>query len=333
MNKNHNIEIEKIFTGKRILVTGATGLIGYNLIKRLSAVKDIEIIAMGRSVERLSTTFSTMPVKIIAHDISQPLDISLGHIDFIFHAASPTDSSTINEKPVDVISANLTGVINCLEYIRNQKDGKVIIFSSVTVYSKNGSSEVALEDDTTHADNLDSSYAPYSESKRMVEVIARAYNKQYGTNVVIARLSTVYGFSPNPAASAFFSFIFKALAGQDIIVHTKGLPRRDNIYVDDAIDALLMICALQTPICVYNISSNGDLNNYAAVDEIAEIISTEARKMHNQPIRVIYETQQTRPEGLRLSNTKLKSEGWNISTSLESGIRNTIEKYRNCINQ
>lgn len=326
-NHKNNIDAANTFAAKRVLVTGATGLIGYNLINRLIAVPDIEIIAMARSAQRLESTFAEMPVKTIAHDITQPLDPSLGHLDFIFHAASPTSGIAIRETPVDVISANLSGVTNCLEYIRHQHDGKVVIFSSVTVYAKNGDAHIAVEDHTADAENLGSPSAPYSESKRMTEVIARAYNRQYGTDITIARLSTVYGYSPNPADSAFFEFISKAIAGQDIAVHTHGLPRRDNIYVDDAINALLLLCAMPSTLSIYNISSNGDLHNYASIDEIAEIIALEATSMHDQPIRVIYETRQDRPEGIRLANARLKTHGWEISTSLKDGIRRTIKKY------
>lgn len=320
------------FQNKRVLITGATGLLGSNLVEHCLSHGCSTVYAMGRNKKRLQETFgSRNNLILIEHDIATPIPSELGQLDYIFHAASPISGAVITSSPVDVINANLQGTINCLEYLKKQKSGRMVVFSSATVYA--GSTKdilVATEDCTQHSIPIDSPNAPYAESKRMIEVIANAYTQQYGIEALIARFSYLYGYSPNAAGTAFYEFIFKALRGQSIIMNKRGLPRRDNIYIDDAVDALLCLCNAGAWGGTYNISSCGDGANYAAIDEIAETIAHEANLLNGTDIKVQYVSDAIvpRPEGMKLDNTKLKSFGWCIRTDLREGIKRTLEKYK-----
>lgn len=188
---------------------------------------------------------------------------------------------------------------------------------------------MAIEENTSVADCIDAPNAPYSESKRMIEVVANAYHKQYQVDVLIARFSYVYGYSKNAAKTAFYEFINKALSGENIVMNKSGLSRRDNIYVEDAVGGLLHLCEQGVSGDVFNVSSNGDMGNYAAVDEMAQIIAINANKLRCDA-RVMVEFKKEsheRKEGLRLSNEKIKSTGWAISTSIEEGIYKTMKAY------
>lgn len=320
------------FKNKKVLVTGATGLIGFHIVEKLLMV-GTTVIALGRNKEKLCSTFSGGHtyglLKYVEHDISHPLPKEVGAVDYIFHAASPISGEIIKTRPLDVIESNLSGTINCLEYLKSQGHGKMVVFSSATVYSVDTPSHIAHESETSIADCIDAPNAPYSESKRMIEVIANAYHKQYQVDVLVVRFSYVYGFSKHPAKTAFYEFINKALAGEDIVMNKSGLSRRDNIYVEDAVDGLLHLCQDGKEGEVYNISSNGDEGNYAAVDEMAGIIAQNANKLvANSRVKVTFKEQgQNRKGGLRLSNEKIKETGWSISTSLEDGIYKTMKEY------
>lgn len=320
------------FAHKRILVTGATGLLGSHIVDACLRSGCSVVYAMARQEKKLTATFGRRENLVcIAHDVAQAIPQHLGHLDFIFHAASPIAGSLIKSHPVDVISANVTGTTNCLEYLKQQGSGRMIIFSSATVYGGGGgAAPVVSEARTEHADVVDSPNAPYAESKRMVEVIAHAYRKQYGVDSLIARFSYLYGYSANPADSAFYEFIFKALRGENLNLNKSGLPRRDNIYIDDAVDALLHLCRLGVWGETYNISSCGDGGNYAAIDEIAEIIANEVNRINPSSVRVCYrtESQGSRGAGLCLDNAKLKQTGWALRVGLREGIRETLLKYK-----
>lgn len=321
------------FKGKVVLITGATGLIGSHIAKSLLSLDEVKIIVIGRSQEKLKKTFldyvSLNKIYCLEHDVSFPLPLSLGKIDYIFHAASPISSESIKTQPLDVINSNLSGTINCLEYLKKQNSGTMVVFSSATVYSVNDPSHVAVESKTNMADSIDSPNAPYSESKRMIEVIANAYHKQFNVDTIIARFSYVYGYSANPAKTAFYEFINKAMSGEDLTLNKSSLPRRDNIYVDDAVRGLLHLCEIGASGETYNISSNADLGNYAAIDEIAESIVREANKINGTNIRVIYKSDDgERLEGLRLDNSKMKSTDWRVMTTLDEGIERTLLNYK-----
>lgn len=324
---------------KRILVTGATGLIGSNLVDRLIQHNNT-IYVTGRNEGKLEFSFSdylsTGRLILIEHDAAEPLPQDIDNIDYIFHAAGPMERDVVMNRPVSVVLPNLLGTINCLDFLRKQevvtgKKGRLIVFSSVTVYSNQTSEDyTAVESDTTHAISLDQPYACYAESKRMAEVIARSYNHQYGIDMVIARFSTVYGYCRNIPNTAFFEFINNALNGKDIILNGVGMPRRDNIYVADAINGLITIALKGESGEAYNISSNGDNGNYAAVDEIAKIITKKVASIDgSDPVKVILPKEnEVRKPGLKLSNEKLKSLGWSVETSHNDGIAKTIERLK-----
>ena len=321
------------FEGKTVLVTGATGLIGSHIVGKLLNLGNVRVIAVGRNKAKISSTFedyrNTDKLECVEHDIASSLPSVVGHVDYIFHAASPISGEIIKTRPLDVINSNLAGTINCLEYLRQQGFGKMVVFSSATVYSVDEPTHIAKEDNTSVADCIDAPNAPYSESKRMIEVIANAYHKQYNVDVLIARFSYVYGYSKNAAKTAFYEFINRALAGEDIVMNKSGLSRRDNIYVEDAVDGLLYLCNKGINGDVFNISSNGDKGNYAAVDEMAQIIAKDANRLiDNASVSVKFKEQGAeRKEGLRLSNDKIKATGWTVSTSIEDGIYKTMKEY------
>lgn len=322
---------------KRILITGATGLIGSNLAERLLQDGNT-LYVTGRNKKKLDATFAEYldagMLHTVEHDASDSIPTEIKDIDYIFHAAGPMERDVVMNKPVSVLMPNIVGTINCLEFLKKQeeetaKKGRMIVFSSVTVYSNPTNEDyTAVESDTTHAISLDQAYACYAESKRMSEVIAQSYRRQYGLDIVIARFSTVYGYCKNIPNTAFFEFINKAMTGENITLNGSGMPRRDNIYVDDAINGLLTIAEKGESGEAYNISSNGDLGNFAAIDEIAEQIAEASAEIKKQdPLAVLKPSIVCeRKPGLKLSNDKLKQLGWKPLNCHFDGLKMTILK-------
>lgn len=328
-----------IFENKNVLITGATGLLGTYLVKKLLEFDNCRIIALGRNIQKLKDVFDGYPLServiLMEGDVAVEFPLINESIDFIFHAASPISGDTIRNNPVNVIKPNIIGTINCLEYLRKEKEdtgreGMMIVFSSATVYANTTDQDVRVtEKETSIADTLDAVNAPYSESKRMAEVIARSYVKQYGINVLIARFGYLYGYSKYAPNTAFYEFIHKSMNGENLMLNSTGAPKRDNIYVEDAIEGLLCLCEKGISGESYNISSGGDKNNFAAIDEIANAIVCAINKnIKGFDVKVSFrEKVEGRKPGLMLDNTKLKSLGWSIKHSLTDGVEKTIKAY------
>ncbi|MCL2792128.1 MAG: NAD(P)-dependent oxidoreductase [Spirochaetaceae bacterium] len=334
---------------KTFLVTGATGLIGSNIINKLLGMKNAHIIALSRSETKQKEMFSKHinngSLECVAKDIGTDFDLPSitrnSPVDVIFHAASPISGKIITECPVDVIKPNLLATTSLLDGLVDQKhktgiNGRLIIFSSATVYGVNSQSDITVsEPDTQCSDGLNSGNAPYAESKRMTEVIARAYVKQYNVDAVIARLGWVYGATLYPPETAMFEFINNALRCEDIRFKSSGMPRRDNIHVDDAVSGLFTLMENGEAGDAYNISSGGALGNFAAIDEIAEIIAKVSCEELSNKIKVIYESQpaQSRKPGIIMGNSKLGALGWKPTVGLYEGLKNTVlgqKEYNTC---
>ena len=329
------------FSGKTILVTGATGLIGSNLIDTLMKIEGVKVIALSLTEEKLKRSFKKYigneNFRYIARDISLGLEDIEETIDICFHAAGSTEGSKVSNYPVDIIMPNLIGIKNCCDFMvsqyKNKKiKGRLILFSSATIYANNTNEDLVVkEEDTNYTEALNGNNASYSQSKRMVEVIAQAYKKQFDIDFVTARFSYVYGSTVSIPNTAFFEFIKKSIRREDIVINKANTPRRDNIYVDDVVKALLIISEKGISGETYNVSSNQEKGNYLAIDEIASIIAEVSNdyysKMENfrNISAILNETTSKRNPGLILDNGKLKELGWNVETDFREGIRKTIE--------
>ena len=321
------------FSGKRVLITGATGLIGSHLVKLLLD-EGATVIAHGRTEGKLKKVFENNlkneKFSYVIGNISEKIPEIVGEVDYIFHAASPISGTEIKFKPVDTISTNIDGTINCLQYLKQQGHGRMIVFSSATVYGNQFMENITVtEEETDKADALHTANTPYSESKRMIEVLARAYATQYEVDSVIVRIGYVYGYSNPRPNTAFYEFIGKAISGDDITLNNSGMGRRDNIHVNDVVNGLLLVAEKGITGESYNISSNGDAGNFRAIDEIAEVIASVVNKLDTQKSvkAVIKPYEGERKPGMKLDNKKAKELGWDIKVGLEDGITETIKEY------
>lgn len=322
---------------KTALITGATGLIGSYLAKRLLE-EGARVIAVGRNGRKLKDVFqdklNDTNFSYVEADIVSKIPDEIGKVDFIFHAASPIAGQEVRELPVNVIEANLFGVKNCLEYLKRQKEerghiGRLIVFSSVTVYGSGFvTKELVTEDDTYMTESLSSPSASYCESKRMVEVMAQAYCRQYDVDSVIVRIGYVYGYTKCCPNTAFYNFIDKAINGKEIVLKYSNLARRDNIYITDVINALVTVCLKGQKGEAYNISSAGEKGNYKAIDEIAVLIADSVETQTGNHIEVIRKQDRDgRKRGIVIDNQKLKGLGWVLEVDIEDGLRKTIQQY------
>lgn len=328
---------EKEFSQQTVLVTGATGLIGEHLCRRLIQ-EGARVIALSRSEEKLKTCFGDLlesgGFRYIAQDVLAPF-VTDETVDVIFHAAGPIASDIIRNRPMEVIAPNLFGTDHLLTFLRKQKEtrgvsGKMVLCSSATVYANPTDQDICVkEEDACYTDGLQAYNAAYAQSKRMMEVMADAYYRQFGVDNVIARLSYVYGPAAFKANTAFYEFLDKASRGDVITVNNPCMEKRDWIYIDDAVDGLLLLSRLPASERVFNVSSGGEGNSFLAADEIAAIAANIYNKNHPDapnPSRVLYNesAEGKRKPGIMLDHSKIKRYGFRLKNDIYAGIAKTM---------
>lgn len=234
--------------GRRILVSGATGLIGSTVIRVLLAYAETarqrpHILALVRSREKAERVFGRElgeKMDYIVGDVTKPMAID-GPVDYMIHGASQTSSRSFVNEPVETIQTALCGTVNLLELAREKKVKSFVYLSSMEVY---GAPQAETKIGETSPANLDAMAirSSYPESKRMCESLCAAYCSEYGVPAKVIRLTQTIG--PGVAyedGRVFAEFARCVIEHRDIVLHTLGQTKRSYLYTVDAATAILTV--------------------------------------------------------------------------------------------
>lgn len=315
---------------KTIFVTGATGLIGFNLVSALLYVslhKDIplRVLALVRSEEKAKDRFHE------ALQAGAPLDFIVGdldhipaieeHIDYVIHGGSPTASRYFAEHPVETITSNLHGALSLLELAkRNQAEG-FLFLSSMEVYGGIHQHEVV---DETHASFVDTMVprSSYPEVKRMIESLCACYAAEYHVPAKVIRLTQTFGAGVRKDDNRVFAqFARSAMNHENIVMFTRGGTERMYLYTADAVTAILAVLLLGKNGEAYNAANE---QAYCSIKEMAETVADLPliREQFNGPVSVVID--ESKNDGklyppelyMRLDTNKLQQLGWKAHTDL-----------------
>ena len=321
------------FISSSVLVTGATGLLGSLLVKALSNYAGT-VYACCRSKEKFDSVFDgykTDNIVPIFSDIID-LDISKYSIDYIIHTASTTDSKTFVERPVDTINIAVEGTKNLLSQCVGKNIKGFIYLSSLEVYgSFPGYEGIKNVPETDYGYiELASGRSSYSESKRLVETLCKAYQNQYGVPVKIARLCQTFGAGVRYDDNRVFAqFARSVIEGNDIVLKTKGETIRNYCYTTDAIAGILTVLARGKAGEPYNIA------NKNTTISIADMANLFCKLYPESKSKVVFDiAEDTDKLGynpivkLQLDSSKLEKLGWNAEINLEEMIHRLIESLK-----
>ena len=310
--------------GGRILVTGSTGLIGSCIIDVLLASnaifgKKFEIFALGRSEEKLMRRFGADGgLRFVVQDVTEP--ITTDGLDYIIHAASNADPRSYALYPAETVITNIQGAKNVLEYCKG-KTTRALFTSTFEVYGKLEQDE--YEETQYGIIDLNLIRSCYPESKRTAEMLFRAYADEYGVDCVIARLSSIYGPTMKQDDSkAHAQFIRNALAGENIVLKSKGNQVRTYCYVMDAVSGLLAVLFRGKTGEIYNVANE---NSIASIAELAQTIADYAGTgvVFDLPDEVESKGF-SKPQNCVLKTEKIKGLGWTGKYDLKAGISETM---------
>ena len=319
---------EMTVAGGRVLVTGSTGLIGSCIIDVLLAAnaffgKRFEVYALGRSKEKLKDRFGTNEaLYFVVQDVIEPLTVE--NLDYIIHAASNADPKSYALYPSETIITNILGAKSVLDYCKG-KSTRALLTSTFEVYGKLEQDEYA--EDQYGVIDLNMIRCCYPESKRTAEMLFKSYADEYGVDCVIARLSSIYGPTMKKNDSkAHAQFIRNALAGENIVLKSKGDQIRTYCYVMDAVSGLLAVLFKGKAGEAYNVANE---NSIASIAEVAQTIAERAGT------KVVFELPDdveskgfSKPQNCILKTDKIKELGWNGKYDLKMGINETMAILR-----
>ena len=241
----YNVSLE----GKTVLVTGAAGFIGSNLVKRLfKEVKNIRVVGLDSITDYYDVNIKYERLKEIE---------ALGR-DWLFVKANLADKAAIDSlfaeekfsvvvnlaaqagvrysitNPGSYIESNLIGFYNILEACRHHSVEHLVYASSSSVYGSNKKVPYSTDD------KVDNPVSLYAATKKSNELMAHAYSKLYNIPSTGLRFFTVYGPAGRPDM-AYFGFTDKLVKGDTIKIFNYGNCKRDFTYVDDIVEGVIRV--------------------------------------------------------------------------------------------
>ena len=273
---NYNVNLE----GKTVLVTGAAGFIGSNLVKRLfKDVQNIRVVGLDSisdyydvnikyerlaEIEALNRDWRFVKANLADKDAIDNLFAEEKFAVVVNLAAQAGVRYSITN-PGSYIESNLVGFYNILEACRHNDVEHLVYASSSSVYGSNKKVPYSTDD------KVDNPVSLYAATKKSNELMAHAYSKLYNIPSTGLRFFTVYGPAGRPDM-AYFGFTNKLREGKTIQIFNYGNCKRDFTYVDDIVEGVVRVMQHAPekqngedglpipPYKVYNIGNNSPEN-------------------------------------------------------------------------
>ena len=342
--------------GKTILITGAAGFIGSNLVKELfNTVDDIKIIGIDNMNDYYDVSIKEYRLekinKLNKNFIFIKGDISdKDTIDNLFNEYKP--SVVVNlaaqagvrysiTNPDAYIKSNLIGFYNILEGCRHNEVEHLVYASSSSVYGSNKKVPYSTDD------KVDNPVSLYAATKKSNELMAHAYSKLYNIPSTGLRFFTVYGPAGRPDM-AYFGFTNKLLKGETIEIFNYGNCKRDFTYIDDIVEGVKRVMQGAPdkklgedglpipPYAVYNIGNQNPENLLDFVDILQQELIDAGVLPKNYDFEAHKKLVPMQPGDVPITyadTTPLEKDfGFKPSTPLRTGLRSFAKWYKEFYN-
>lgn len=271
-------DLLKKFQNKTVFVSGATGLLGSQLVKALLCGNRVlgvncKVLALVRSRQKAERVFGKLTERedlaLVMGDIMSPICFE-GSVDYIVHGASATSSRYFVSNPVETILTAVNGTVHMLEFAKAKQAEGFLYLSSLEVYgTPEADAGKIAESYSGYIDPLQVR-SSYSEGKRMVECLCASYASEYKVPVKIARLSQTFGAGVEyEDGRVFAEFARCALEKKNIVLHTKGQTVRSYCYTKDAVAAMLLILASGESGAAYNVTN---MDTKISIADMAQLV-------------------------------------------------------------
>ena len=310
----------------RILVTGGAGFIGSNFVRGIAAgsmsgissVVVLDKLTYAGVLSNLDSAKAMDSFRFVEGNICDSRFVTslLADFDAIVNFAAESHVDRSIGSAAEFVDTNVGGVQVLLDAIKaSGRDIRFVQVSTDEVYGSIDSSswteEWPLQPNS-----------PYSASKAGGELLARAYYKTHGLDVVTTRCSNNYGTHHFPE-KLIPLFVTNLLEGKKVPIYGDGKNVRDWLHVDDHCRALDLVLHHGRPAEVYNIGGGTELSNRQLTQRLLNACGTDWSSVDEVPDR------QGHDRRYSLDSTRIQQElGFTPSTQFDDGLRSTIEWYR-----
>lgn len=315
------------WSSRRVLVTGASGIIGswlvHELLERGAEVAALVLDADGRS--QFVRSGDIHRVNVISGRLEEYADVERAivgpEVDTVFHLGAQAIVGTALRSPVATFETNIRGTYHLLDACRLHSDQieRVVIASSDKAYG-DGERLPYTEDQAPLGRH------PYDVSKSCADLLATTYAVTYGLPVAIARCGNVYGGGDLHWDRIVPGTIRALLEGRRPEIRSNGSYTRDYLYVDDVVDGYLTLAQSLDRRDVwgeaFNLAPGSPMSVLEVVNRIGSVIGVEADPL-------ILDTARAEIVHQHLDPTKARTMlGWEALTPFDEGIGRTVPWYR-----
>jgi UDP-glucose 4-epimerase len=312
---------EKNYSGKKILVTGGAGFVGSTLAEKLANeganVTIVDNLSSGRQ-ENISNLNIEFKLGDVRND--ELMDNLVHNSDVVFHLAEfIPETCTYGaghvikysvENPLQDFDVSCFGSLNVLEKCRKY-DKPIIFTSSAAVY---GESKRQDEESSPVPSS------PYGASKLCAEIYMRLYAKLYKLPVTVLRFCNLYG--PKQRKYILYDVLLKLSRNEEKLeVLGTGFEERDFIFVNDAIDAVLLAAQNQSCSKLFNVGTGNSVSIKEMIEAILKVLQ----------LRPTVSFSQSSWKGdirkLGASTEKIKNLGFKPKYTLDEGIKETVSWF------
>jgi CDP-glucose 4,6-dehydratase len=315
----------EFWDGKKVFVTGATGLLGGWVVRRLVGL-GADVVALLRSGGPASTAAWDGYLSRVATIDGAVEDAELllrimsdFEVDTVLHLAAQPIVGTAKLDPVSTFRTNIEGTWNVLEAARRTNARQTIVASSDKVYGD--SNDVPYFEDHP----LQGRY-PYDCSKSCADLLAQTYLLTYKMPVSIVRCANLFGGGDLHFNRLIPGVIRATLEGQPFVVRSDGSLARSYLYVEDAADAILHLAecvADGAPQGAYNFSLDRNHTVLQVVDRVLDIMG----QSHLRPVILGQASDEIRERYMSCAKAR-DLLNWAPEYSFEAGLHETVGWYR-----
>lgn len=249
-----------ILSGKRLLITGGGGFLGYYLVQAIvkwnflasdNDSKIIDLVVYDNFMRGMPGWLDALQMEglltVKKHDVNDPLPSDIGDVTYIIHAASIASPIYYRKNPIETMDANVNGLRYLLNYVKNRSIddkfvGGLLYFSTSEIYGDPDPKNIPTSEDYRGNVSCTGPRACYDESKRYGETLCVNFARQYNLPIKIVRPFNNYGPGLKITdGRALPDFCRNVMCGEDITMLSNGTPTRTFCYVADAIVGYLKV--------------------------------------------------------------------------------------------